>query len=128
MIYAVGIGPGDPDMLPYKTVLLLKEADVISGFDTVLNLAEKHFSPHTPRKHISRMFVFAFSVENFYFNLHFSPKTNNFWRTMVPLSSSLKILSCSRTILCESAIIWIKFFLRKREPCFFADIYTNKFN
>ena len=35
MIYAVGIGPGDPDMMPYKTVLLLKEADVISGFETV---------------------------------------------------------------------------------------------
>ena len=46
MIYAVGIGPGDPDMLPPKTVLLLKEADVISGFDTVLNLAEKHFNPN----------------------------------------------------------------------------------
>ena len=39
MIYAVGIGPGDPDMLPHKPVLLLKEADVIPGFDTVLNLA-----------------------------------------------------------------------------------------
>ncbi len=46
MIYAVGIGPGDPDMLPYKTVLLLKEADVISGFDTVLNLVKKHFNPN----------------------------------------------------------------------------------
>ena len=46
MIYAVGIGPGDPDMLPHKTVLLLKEADVIPGFDTVLNLAEKHFNPN----------------------------------------------------------------------------------
>ena len=33
-------------MLPHKTVLLLKEADVISGFDTVLNLAEKHFNPN----------------------------------------------------------------------------------
>jgi cobalt-precorrin-7 (C5)-methyltransferase len=49
MIYAVGIGPGDPDMLPYKTVLLLREADVISGFDTVLNLAEKHFNPKAVR-------------------------------------------------------------------------------
>ena len=28
MIYAVGIGPGDPDMLPHKTVLLLEKADV----------------------------------------------------------------------------------------------------
>lgn len=45
MIYAVGIGPGDPDMMPYKTVLLLKKADVISGFNTVLKLAEKHFNP-----------------------------------------------------------------------------------
>jgi precorrin-6B methylase 1 len=25
---------------------LLKEADVIPGFDTVLNLAEKHFNPN----------------------------------------------------------------------------------
>ncbi len=49
MIYAVGIGPGDPDMLPHKTVLLLQEADVISGFDTVLNLAEKHFNPNAIR-------------------------------------------------------------------------------
>ena len=45
MIYAVGIGPGDPDMMPHKTVLLLNKADVISGFDTVLKLAEKHFNP-----------------------------------------------------------------------------------
>ncbi|MBT5549266.1 MAG: precorrin-6y C5,15-methyltransferase (decarboxylating) subunit CbiE [Nitrospina sp.] len=49
MIYAVGIGPGDPDMLPHKTVLLLQKADVISGFDTVLNLAEKHFNPNATR-------------------------------------------------------------------------------
>ena len=28
MIYAVGIGPGDPDMLPHKTVLLLKDNEV----------------------------------------------------------------------------------------------------
>lgn len=49
MIYAVGIGPGDPDMLPHKTVLLLQEADVISGFETVLNLAEKHFNPNATR-------------------------------------------------------------------------------
>ncbi len=46
MIYAVGIGPGDPDMMPHKTVLLLNKADVISGFDTVLKLAEKHFNPN----------------------------------------------------------------------------------
>ena len=46
MIYAVGIGPGDPDMMPYKTVLLLKEADVISGFETVLRLADTHFNPN----------------------------------------------------------------------------------
>ena len=46
MIYAVRIGPCDPDMLPHKTVLLLKEADGIPGFDTVLNLAEKHFNPN----------------------------------------------------------------------------------
>jgi precorrin-2 methylase len=26
MIYAVGIGPGDPDMMPYKTVKLLNTA------------------------------------------------------------------------------------------------------
>lgn len=45
MIYAVGIGPGDPDLLPYKTVLLLNKADVIAGFDTVLNIARKHFNP-----------------------------------------------------------------------------------
>jgi cobalt-precorrin-7 (C5)-methyltransferase len=49
MIYAVGIGPGDPDMLPYKTVLLLQQADVISGFETVLKLAEKHFNPDASR-------------------------------------------------------------------------------
>jgi cobalt-precorrin-7 (C5)-methyltransferase len=49
MIYAVGIGPGDPDMLPHKTVLLLQEADVISGFETVLNLAETHFNPNATR-------------------------------------------------------------------------------
>ncbi len=49
MIYAVGIGPGDPDMLPHKTVLLLQDADVISGFETVLNLAEKHFNPNAVR-------------------------------------------------------------------------------
>ena len=49
MIYAVGMGPGDPDMLPHKTVLLLQKADVISGFDTVLNLAEKHFNPNATR-------------------------------------------------------------------------------
>jgi precorrin-6y C5,15-methyltransferase (decarboxylating) CbiE subunit len=49
MIYAVGIGPGDPDMLPYKTVLLLQDADVISGFETVLKLAEKHFNPNAVR-------------------------------------------------------------------------------
>jgi cobalt-precorrin-7 (C5)-methyltransferase len=49
MIYAVGIGPGDPDMLPHKTVLLLQKADVISGFETVLNLAEKHFNPNAIR-------------------------------------------------------------------------------
>jgi precorrin-6Y C5,15-methyltransferase (decarboxylating)/cobalt-precorrin-7 (C5)-methyltransferase len=49
MIYAVGIGPGEPDMLPYKTVLLLREADVIAGFETVLNLAEKHFNPNATR-------------------------------------------------------------------------------
>lgn len=45
MIYAVGIGPGDPDLLPYKTVLLLNKADVIAGFETVLNIARKHFNP-----------------------------------------------------------------------------------
>lgn len=45
MIYAVGIGPGDPDLLPYKTVLLLNKADVISGFSTVLDLPKKHFNP-----------------------------------------------------------------------------------
>ena len=49
MIYAAGIGPGDPDMLPHKTVLLLQKADVISGFETVLNLAEKHFNPDAIR-------------------------------------------------------------------------------
>ncbi|OGW29098.1 MAG: precorrin-6y C5,15-methyltransferase (decarboxylating) subunit CbiE [Nitrospinae bacterium RIFCSPLOWO2_12_FULL_47_7] len=45
MIYAVGIGPGDPDLLPYKTVLLLRKASVIAGFETVLNVARKHFNP-----------------------------------------------------------------------------------
>lgn len=45
MIYAVGIGPGDPDLLPYKTVLLLNKANVIAGFETVLNVARKHFNP-----------------------------------------------------------------------------------
>ena len=44
MIYAVGIGPGDPDMMPYKTVKLLMSADVIAGFDTVLNIARTHFN------------------------------------------------------------------------------------
>jgi cobalt-precorrin-7 (C5)-methyltransferase len=49
MIYAVGIGPGDPDLLPHKTVLLLQKADVIAGFETVLNLTEKHFNPDAIR-------------------------------------------------------------------------------
>lgn len=45
MIYAVGIGPGDPDMMPFKTVKLLNTADVIAGFETVLNIARPHFNP-----------------------------------------------------------------------------------
>ena len=45
MIYAVGIGPGDPDMMPYKTVKLLNTADVIAGFETLLNIARPHFNP-----------------------------------------------------------------------------------
>ena len=45
MIYAVGVGPGDPDLLPYKTVMLLGKANVIAGFETVLNIARKHFNP-----------------------------------------------------------------------------------
>jgi precorrin-6B methylase 1 len=31
MIYTVGIGSGEPDMMPYKTVKLLMTADVIAG-------------------------------------------------------------------------------------------------
>ncbi|KMP12334.1 hypothetical protein UZ36_01070 [Candidatus Nitromaritima sp. SCGC AAA799-C22] len=44
MIYAVGIGPGDPDLLPQKTVSLLQRADVITGFNTVLNIPKCYFS------------------------------------------------------------------------------------
>ena len=47
MICAVGIGPGYPDMMPYKTVKLLNAADVIAGFETVLNIARPHFNPFT---------------------------------------------------------------------------------
>ncbi len=45
MIYAAGIGPGDPGLLPYKTVSLLQNADVIAGFETVLEIARPHFNP-----------------------------------------------------------------------------------
>ncbi len=43
MIYALGIGPGDPQLLPLKSLEILTNADVISGFETVLNYAKPHF-------------------------------------------------------------------------------------
>ncbi|MEK9630136.1 MAG: precorrin-6y C5,15-methyltransferase (decarboxylating) subunit CbiE [Nitrospinota bacterium] len=42
MIYAIGIGPGDPQFLPLKSLEILKKADVISGFETVLNYARSN--------------------------------------------------------------------------------------
>ena len=44
MIYALGIGPGDPQLLPLKSLEILKKADVISGFETVLNYAKPNLS------------------------------------------------------------------------------------
>ena len=42
MIYALGIGPGDPKLLPIKSLEILQRADVISGFETVLNYAKSN--------------------------------------------------------------------------------------
>lgn len=43
MIYALGIGPGDPQLLPLKSLAVLKKADIIAGFETVLNYAKPNF-------------------------------------------------------------------------------------
>lgn len=38
MIWAVGIGPGDPELLTLKAKRLIKEAGVVAGFEGVLNV------------------------------------------------------------------------------------------
>lgn len=43
MIFALGIGPGDPQLLPLKSLAILEKADIIAGFQTVLNYAKPNF-------------------------------------------------------------------------------------
>lgn len=38
MIWAVGIGPGDPELLTLKAAQLIETADVVAGFETVLKV------------------------------------------------------------------------------------------
>ena len=38
MIWAVGVGPGDPELLTLKAAQLIETADVVAGFETVLKV------------------------------------------------------------------------------------------
>lgn len=45
MIHCIGIGPGDPDYLTLKGHRLISEADVVAGFDAVVDIIRPFIKP-----------------------------------------------------------------------------------
>ena len=45
MIHCIGAGPGDPNYLTLRGRDLIAEADVVAGFDAVLDVARPHIQP-----------------------------------------------------------------------------------
>ena len=52
ILYGLGVGPGDPELLTVKAVRLLREADVVavpdkgSGEKTALNIVREYVADH----------------------------------------------------------------------------------
>lgn len=51
--HLIGVGPGDPDLIPFASTQLLKEADYVAGFKTVNNITEKWTGNSTEFIHLS---------------------------------------------------------------------------